>query len=137
MADPLGIVIRFALYINLMALFGLPLFALYALRGDERLNSAVLPVRAATIGMGMVALALSLLSIVAMTASMAGVPLFDVDRGSVSMMINETPMGRAWQVRVVALLLAVLAGIGLTGRAPLARSAVIVVASATALATLA
>lgn len=137
MADPLGIVIRFALYINLMVLFGLPLFALYALRGGQRFANAVLPVRAATIGTGMLALALSALSIVAMTASMAGVPLFDVDRASVTMMINETPMGVAWQVRLVALLLAVLAGVGLKGRAPLAWSAVIVGASATALATLA
>ncbi len=137
MADPLGILIRFALYTNLMALFGLPLFALYALRGGERFDNAVLPVRAATIGMGMAALALSALSIVAMTASMAGVPLFDVDRASVSMMINETPMGVAWQVRVGVLLLAVIAAVAFRGRAQFGGLAVIVGASATALATLA
>ena len=137
MGDPLGIVIRFALYINLMVLFGLPLFALYALRGGERLNNAVLPFRAATIGLGWAALALSLLSIVAMTALMAGVALLDVDRASVLMMVNETPMGIAWQVRMAAGLFAVAAAVASGRRSRADWLVVVVVASAAALATLA
>ncbi|MBC7506237.1 MAG: copper resistance protein CopD, partial [Sandarakinorhabdus sp.] len=46
MIDTLTIGIRFALYANLMLLFGLPLFGLYGLKGAERLHSNVLPLRA-------------------------------------------------------------------------------------------
>jgi copper resistance protein D len=41
MTDQLNIGIRFALYANLMLLFGLPLFERYALKGPERLQNAV------------------------------------------------------------------------------------------------
>ncbi len=103
MIDTLTIGIRFALYANLMLLFGLPLFGLYALKGAERLHSNVLPLRALAIWLSATAIALSLLSIFAMTAAMAGVALLEVDRASVSMMIAETPMGQAWAVRMAAL----------------------------------
>ena len=95
--------IRFALYVNLMLLFGLPLFGLYALRGAERVRSAVLPFRALMFWLAASAISLSVLSMIAMTASMAGVALGEVDRSSVNMMITETPMGNAWQVRIAAL----------------------------------
>ncbi len=100
----LTIGIRFALYANLMLLFGLPLFALYALKGAERLNGNVLSFRSFTIWLALLATCLSLLSIIAMTASMAGVSLFEVDRASLRAMILETPMGEAWAVRIVALI---------------------------------
>ena len=103
MIDTLTIGIRFALYVNLMLLFGLPLFGLYALRGTGRLNGDVLPLRALTIWLAATGVVLSVLSIFVMTASMAGVALLEVDRASVNMMISETPMGRAWAVRMAAL----------------------------------
>ena len=86
-----------------MLLFGLPLFGFYALRGAERLHSNVLPLRALVIWLAAAGVVLSVLSIFAMTASMAGVALLEVDRASVSMMISETPMGKAWVVRMAAL----------------------------------
>jgi copper resistance protein D len=104
MIDQLNIGIRFALYADLMLLFGLPLFGLYALKGAERLHDAVLPFRAFIIWLSLTGIALSLLSIVAMTAAMAGVQLSEADRASVSMMIFETPMGNAWGVRVLFLI---------------------------------
>ncbi len=104
MTDQLNIGIRFALYVNLMLLFGLPLFGLYALNGMERPQNAILPLRALTGWLSASGITLSLLSIIAMTASMAGVSLDEVDRASVSMMIFETPMGNAWVLRVLALL---------------------------------
>ena len=103
MIDTLTIGIRFALYVNLMLLFGLPLFGLYALKGAERLHGNVLPFRALATWLSATGIALSVLSIIAMTASMAGVTLLEVDRASVSMMISETPMGQAWAVRMAAL----------------------------------
>ena len=107
--DPLNIGIRFALYADLMLLFGLPLFGLYALTGAERLQNAVLPLRSIIVWLSLSGIALSLLSIVAMTASMAGVRLLEVDSASVSMMIFETTMGNAWQVRMLALVMTLAA----------------------------
>lgn len=104
MIDTLTIGIRFALYVNLMLLFGLPLFGFYALKGAERLQGNVLPLRLLVAVLAATAITLSILSIMAMTASMAGVSLLEVDQASVSMMIAETPMGKAWQARIAALL---------------------------------
>ena len=109
MTDPLNIGIRFALYADLMLLFGLPLFGLYALKGAERLQNAVLPLRSITVWLSLSGIILSLLGIVAMTASRAGVRLLEVDTASVSMMIFETTMGNAWQVRMLALVMTLAA----------------------------
>ena len=103
MIEQLNIGIRFALCANLMLLFGLPLFALYALRGAERAQVNILPLRALTVWLSVTGIALSSLSITAMTASIAGVQLLEVDIASISVMIFETPMGNAWLVRVIAL----------------------------------
>ena len=116
MTDILTIGIRFALYVDLMLLFGLPLFGLYALRGAERLHGKVLPLRALAIWLSLTALGLSVLSIIAMTASMAGVALTEIDRASVNMMISETPMGYAWQTRIAALLMTLTIAIVMGGR---------------------
>jgi len=101
--EQLNIGIRFALYANLMLLFGLPLFALYALRGAERFQANILPFRGLVGWLSASGVALSLLSITAMTASMVGVQLLEVDTASISVMIFETPMGNAWLVRIIAL----------------------------------
>ena len=114
MTDQLNIGIRFGLYADLMLLFGLPLFGLYAFKGAERLHDAVLAFRNITVWLSLMGIALSLLSIVAMTASMAGVGLFEVDTASVSMMIFETPMGNAWGVRVFALLSTFVVALGVS-----------------------
>ncbi len=116
MADTAIIGIRFLLYVTLMVLFGLPLFGIYALRGAERVSGAVLPFRPMVTVLAVVAIGLAILSIVAMTAAMAGVPIGDIDRASVQSMITETSMGRAWQVRVVALVGTFVAAL-LLGRA--------------------
>lgn len=97
-----------------MLLFGVPLFGLYALRGAERVRSAVLPIRALSIGLSAVALALSVLSFVAMTASMAGVGIAEVDTATLRSMLFETSMGTAWQARIAALLVVILIAV-LTG----------------------
>lgn len=137
MTDTLTIGIRFALYVNLMLLFGLPLFGLYALRGAERLHGNVLPLRALVIWLALLATGLSVLSIVAMTASMAGVALFEIDRASVNMMISETPMGNAWQARVAALLGTLYLAVALGGRNRPTWLGLVSLGAATALASLA
>ena len=137
MIDTLTIGIRFALYVNLMLLFGLPLFGLYGLRGPERLQDNVLPFRVMTVWLSASAILLSLLSIFAMTASMAGVELLQVDRDSVKMMIYETPMGNAWAARIAALVVTLMVAIAIGGRKTPLWLALVSIGSACALASLA
>jgi copper resistance protein D len=137
MTDQLNIGVRFMLYANLMLLFGLPLFGLYAFKGAERLHDAVPPFRALVFWLSASGIFLSLLSIVAMTASMAGVSLFDVDRASVSMMIFETPMGNAWVVRMLALLSTFATGLFRGRSGTLKWLALVTIGSTVALASIA
>lgn len=129
--------IRFALYASLMLLFGMPLFALYALKGEERAHGQVLPFRGLAIGLALLATGLSALSLVMMTASMAGVPLLETDSASVSMMISETPMGHAWVARMAALLLTVSCAVAIGGRRSSTWLALVSIGSAIALGSLA
>lgn len=99
MADWATIGVRFALYADLMLLFGQPLFWLYAPGGRHSIGDRRRLLSALTLtGIG-----LSLLSITIMTASMAGVALGEVDPDAIRMMATDTPMGHAWVVRLAAL----------------------------------
>ena len=96
--------IRFALYANLMLLFGMPLFALYAPGGRQSVGAR----RQVSLALALTGILVSLVSIAMMTASMAGVLLTQVDPSAVQMMITETPMGQAWAIRLAALVALVL-----------------------------
>ena len=137
MTDHLNIGIRFALYANLMLLFGLPLFAIYALKASERLQSNILPLRTLTCWLSVSAFALSMLSIAAMTASMMAVPLFEVDFASIGVMIFETPMGIAWMVRVIALLAALIVAFRISANSGLPKLLFVAFALAIALSSVA
>ena len=95
---------RLALYADLGLLFGVPLFALYALRGDER--GQLLPFRLPVAGLAAVGAILSLLGFALMAASMTGTGLADLDLGMMTMLISETTVGRAFVAREAALILA-------------------------------
>ena len=94
----LAIAIRFALYTNLLVLFGWLLFALY---GTGEIASGPSPRSLFTLTV--LAVTPAVAGMLAMTAPMSGVGLMDVDRGSIEAMVFETPMGVAWQVRMAAL----------------------------------
>ena len=130
MTDWLSVSIRAALYADLMLCFGLPLFALYGFARAER--QTVLPVRASLAVLAALGLALSALGIATITAGMAGVPLSEIDRASLEMVITQTSIGTAWQVRMGALSVALVCAL-IAGR----RSAVPPLAIAIALASLA
>ena len=100
-----AVAIRFGLYLDLMALFGLPLFGLYGLRGVERSVEGVRSLRLLYATAAMAGLFLSGLAIIVLAASMSGVSLGQVDASSISMLVFETSIGTAWQVRMVALFL--------------------------------
>jgi putative copper resistance protein D len=99
----LGIVVRFGLYLDQMALFGLPLFALYGLRGAERSPEGLRSFRRFLAAAALAGLLLSGLAILALTASMSGVSLGQVEPSSLSMLVFETDIGLAWQARMAAL----------------------------------
>ncbi len=106
MTDWLAVSIRTALYADLMLCVGLPLFALYSFTRAQR--AAVLPLRRGVAALAATGLALSALGIAVITAGMAGVPLSEIDRETLDMVITQTSIGTAWVVRMGALLAALL-----------------------------
>lgn len=136
--EGLTVTIRFLLYLDLMALFGLGAFALYALRGDERVSGAVLPlatIAALAAGGGVL---LSALGIVILSASLTGTGVFAFDRDTLSVLLFDTSNGAAWQWRIVALLVILIAVVPLRRRTTATAAAVaIALAGGIALATLA
>src|SRR3546814_18587675 len=89
------VAIRWSLYADLGLLFGLLLFALYALKASER--ERLLPLRWLTPVLAGLGIVLSGLSFVLAAAAMLGVALRDVDHASVMMILTETPAG--WALR--------------------------------------
>lgn len=79
------------------------------------------------------AASLSIAGMMAMTASMSGVEIVDVDRASIVAMVFDTPMGLAWQIRMAALFSVILLVKAVNSFAASARSC----AAAAALASLA
>lgn len=115
MSDSVGIALRFALYVDLMLLFGVALFGLYSLKGHERVSGAVLPFRSMLAGTAVLGAMLSVASMVMMASAMSGETDFAELRPHIEMMVFETDVGLAWVVRIVAL---VVAGLAVMLRAP-------------------
>ena len=134
--EAIAVAVRFGLYLDLMVLFGLPLFGLYGLRGVERSVEGVRALRLLYAVGAFAGLLLSGLGIVLLAASMSGVPLAQVDGSSISMLVFETGIGTAWQVRMAALLLLLGASL-LLNVARHVPASMIAATSGTALATLA
>ncbi|WPN55986.1 copper homeostasis membrane protein CopD [Pseudomonas sp. P9_31] len=115
MSDSVGIALRFALYVDLMLLFGVALFGLYSLKGQERVSGAVLPFRSILAGTAVLGAVLSVATMVMMVSAMSGESDFAELRPHIEMMVLETDVGLAWTVRIVAL---VVAGLAVMLRAP-------------------
>jgi putative copper resistance protein D len=109
MSDSVGIALRFALYVDLMLLFGVALFGLYSLKGQERMSGAVLPFRSMLAGTAVLGAVLSVASMVMMASAMSGETDFAELRPHIEMMLFETDVGLAWGIRIVALVIAGLA----------------------------
>ncbi|KNH44999.1 copper homeostasis membrane protein CopD [Pseudomonas lini] len=115
MSDSVSIALRFALYVDLMLLFGVALFGLYSLKGQERMSGAVLPFRSMLAGTAVLGALLSVASMVMMASAMSGESDFAALRPHIEMMVLETDVGLACVVRIVAL---VTAGLAVMLRAP-------------------
>lgn len=109
MSDSVSIALRFGLYVDLMWLFGLALFGLYSLKGQERISGAALPFRSMLVGTAVLGVLFSVASMVMMASAMSGESDFAELRPHIEMMVLETDVGLAWTVRVVALLVGGLA----------------------------
>lgn len=136
MGDSINIALRFALYLDLMLLFGLAAFGLYSLRGRERLSGAVLPFASLLRATTVLGLLLSLAAMACMAWAMSGVSEWAELWPHIEMMVLETDVGLSWTLRMAALLLAGFA-VTLDTRWPTASLGLVMLAGATALATLA
>lgn len=132
-ADWATIVLRFALYADLALLFGVPLAATWLLRVEAHLASCLSRVTAAVAVAGIV---LSVIGLLVTAKTMMGVESYlAIDGETVRMILTETGMGMAWQVRMLALLVCLLASVA--PHQSRATRIILPMAAAVALATLA
>lgn len=134
--DAVGVAARFALYLDLAALFGLAAFGLYGLRGEQRRSGAALAFRPLLTGTALAGLLFSALGLATLAAGMAGLPLASVDLATIKIVVTETSLGTAWIVRVAALVVALAFALGARARPAIVLTGT-ATASAVALASLA
>lgn len=101
MADLLNIILRFALYVDLLLLFGLALFGLYSF-------NALLQFRPLLRGMAVTGALLSVAGLVLMTRAMSGETQLAALWPHLQMMLLETDVGLAWALRMTALAIVVI-----------------------------
>ncbi|MGJ7582779.1 copper homeostasis membrane protein CopD [Variovorax sp. RHLX14] len=95
---------RFGLYADLMVLFGMPLFSLYALKNEERSTfpGRILPI--IIFGSILLGLVLSVASLVVMVKNMTGATDYrTIESHAFGMILSETYFGTAWISRMMAL----------------------------------
>ena len=136
MSDSANVFLRLVLYVDLMLLFGIALFGLYSLKGQQRLSGTVLPLRRLLTGTVVLGALLSIAGMVLMVRAMSGESDIAELRPHLEMMLFETEMGLAWAVRMIALAVAGLA-VMLNPRAPGISLSIAATASGIALASLA
>lgn len=97
MAELINIVLRFALYVDLLLLFGLALFALYSAETQLRFRKLLR-------GLALIGALLSVAGLVLMTRAMSGETALAALWPHLQMMLLETDVGLAWAVRMIALI---------------------------------
>jgi copper resistance protein D len=105
MLDALSIAVRWALYLDLGLLFGVPLFTMYS--GEKGPAGG----RSFPVILGVGGLALSVTGFLVMIASMAGSYVFPVDGEIAAMLLADTGVGWAFIARSAALLLILAAAL--------------------------
>lgn len=96
MAELINIVLRFALYVDVLLLFGLALFALYS-------ADSALRFRPMLRGMALIAAFLSVAGLLLMTSAMSGETAIAALWPHLQMIWRETDVGLAWTIRMIAL----------------------------------
>ncbi|MCF5181195.1 copper homeostasis membrane protein CopD [Pseudomonas syringae] len=108
MSDPLNVVLRIALYLDLMLLFGLAVFGLYSFRGKERVSGAVLHFGWILPGTAAIGMLLSIAAFVVMTSNMSGASDWVELRPHIEMMLYETEIGYSWVTRMISLAMVIV-----------------------------
>jgi putative copper resistance protein D len=111
MTDGPVIAIRFALYLCLALLFGLPLFRLHALSAGERADLPQDSVSRTIMLIAIAAIALALSGLWLNCARMADMTVMALDVQTVQMIVTQTQIGMAWQVQLAALVISLLAAL--------------------------
>ncbi|VVN20275.1 Copper resistance protein D [Pseudomonas fluorescens] len=101
MAELINIVLRFALYVDLLLVFGLALFALYS-------AGTLLRFRPMLRGMALIGALLSVAGLMLMTRAMSGETALAALWPHLKMMLLETDVGLAWAVRMIALIVVLI-----------------------------
>lgn len=129
------VVLRWLLYAALMTLWGVPLFAWHALTEAEHGGAAGRAFRRLMVWAAGLGLAFAVAGMAWLAKSMIGAAAWaDIPASTYAMLVADTAMGWAWQVRMGALLVALVAAMAGLGSV---RRAVVMVAGAVALASLA
>lgn len=127
------IAIRFALYADLMVLAGMTAFSLYALSGKER-TSDILPLKWPAFALAALGTVLSGFGMLVLVAEMTGSSVRTVDLEIMRAIAGESTIGTAWQVRMGAMAIAVVAALAIN-RSSTARY-ILLASTALAIATL-
>ena len=115
MGDPITVALRFALYIDLILLFGLALFGLYSLKGQERVSGVVFNFESILLWAALIGTLLSVAAMLQMAKVMSGVSsFFELHHHILQMIVTDTDAGLTWMVRIAALLL--IAVVAIFGR---------------------
>lgn len=137
MNDQTFIVIRFLLYLDLMVLFGLPLFELYGVKGTLKKSVSLFSVWSFFFILISGGIMLSLANMLLVAKAMSGVSeLGELTLHIIEMVIGETAVGVSWMVRLAALVVAFV-GLGLRLKHVRLSRYVLALSGGTALATLA
>lgn len=100
MSDPSAYALRFLEYLVLMVLFGVPLFGWCGSRRPTLRDAlAGWPIMSVLLLAAVVGIVLVGVDVVFKTANIMGMPIADVDRGSLDWYLLETPAGRAAMAR--------------------------------------
>jgi len=134
MTDGPLILVRFALYLVLMLLFGIALHG--GTRNARSPDAGAISLRVPGGLLGLAAIALSGLSLALLAAGMSGVPLAELEWSSVAILLTGTSLGLTVKLRIAALIVALACALLAVHLRSLARWGM-VAAGGVALATLA
>lgn len=97
MAELINIILRLALYVDLLLLFGVALFALYSVNAPLRFKPLLR-------GLALLGALLSVAGLLLMTSAMSGETELSALWPHLQMMLLETDVGLAWMLRMIALI---------------------------------
>jgi putative copper export protein len=101
MAELINIILRLALYVDLLLLFGVGLFTLYSANADLRSGPMLR-------GLALIGALLSVAGLVLMTSTMSGETELAALWPHLQMMLLETDVGLAWALRMIALIVVLI-----------------------------